>query len=181
MDDQANSFFGENQKDREKTVFQPETKALIRKLLSRSPLDRPTMEMVAIDDFFEGISNVFCLYMHPAPPLNVGKVAPSPNAKWARRQYSSIWAPQPKSYGLEHLDQKRRNRGGEGWNAGKEVIRKEPLLQGDEAKTFFLSRSRLNPRNLHVLRESSSLSMGAGTMETDEMELKEGENEDEDE
>lgn len=181
MDDQANSFFGENQKDTEKTVFQPETKALIRKLLSRSPLDRPTMEMVAIDDFFEGISNVFCLYMHPAPPLNVGKVAPSPNAKWARRQYSSIWAPQPKSYGLEHLDQKRRNRGGEGWNAGKEVIRKEPLLQGDEAKTFFLSRSRLNPRNLHVLRESSSLSMGAGTMETDEMELKEGENEDEDE
>jgi hypothetical protein len=44
--------------------------------------------------------NVPLLYKEAPVTLDVGLCTPQPNAQWSRRQMSSIWAPQPKSYDL---------------------------------------------------------------------------------
>lgn len=74
-----------------------DAKSLIRRLLSRQ--ERPTMSQVADDAFFQGV-DVYALYRGQAHPLDVGTVAPVADAKWGRRQLSSIWAPQPKAYDI---------------------------------------------------------------------------------
>eukprot|EP00538_Stauroneis_constricta_P012587 CAMPEP_0119546228 /NCGR_PEP_ID=MMETSP1352-20130426/733_1 /TAXON_ID=265584 /ORGANISM="Stauroneis constricta, Strain CCMP1120" /LENGTH=1198 /DNA_ID=CAMNT_0007590907 /DNA_START=24 /DNA_END=3620 /DNA_ORIENTATION=- len=70
---------------------------LILRLLNRSPMNRPNMQEVARDAFFES-TNVFSLHQEKAYPLDVGEVAPVADSQWSRRQFSSIWAPQPKAY-----------------------------------------------------------------------------------
>ena len=76
-----------------------EARSVIRSLLDRNPTQRPSMTELAESDFF-GSTNVFSLYSQAAYPLDVGTVSPSPNANWARRQFSSIWAPQPEAYNV---------------------------------------------------------------------------------
>ena len=139
----ASSFFGEDDSvaGSKRSVFLPETKSIITKLLSRTPSDRPSMEDVAVDKFFASIRNVFTLYKHPAPPLMVGKISPSPNAKWARRQLSTIWAPQPKSYGTG--DSGEMNKSSDGLRQrDKTALRKIPIEEGIESKTYFASKDR---------------------------------------
>jgi serine/threonine protein kinase len=105
----------------------PEARALIRKLLSRE--NRPSMVQVAQDDFFSG-TDIFSLHRQPAVPLDVGTVAPVEDAQWSRRQYSSIWAPQPKAYDISipqpmHL-------------ANPLLLpSKAPIPEGNEANCFF--------------------------------------------
>jgi serine/threonine protein kinase len=109
----------------------PIARQLIRKLLS--PRDeRPNMMQVSDDPFFEG-TNVFHLHRQPAVPLDVGTVAPVEDATWTRRQYSSIWAPQPKAYDISvpepmHL-------------SNPMLASKAPIPEGDEANVFFSWRS----------------------------------------
>jgi serine/threonine protein kinase len=109
----------------------PIARQLIRKLLS--PRDeRPNMMQVSEDPFFEG-TNVFHLHRQPAVPLDVGTVAPVEDATWTRRQYSSIWAPQPKAYDISvpepmHL-------------SNPMLASKAPIPEGDEANVFFSWRS----------------------------------------
>eukprot|EP00590_Aulacoseira_subarctica_P003129 CAMPEP_0172422308 /NCGR_PEP_ID=MMETSP1064-20121228/8470_1 /TAXON_ID=202472 /ORGANISM="Aulacoseira subarctica , Strain CCAP 1002/5" /LENGTH=679 /DNA_ID=CAMNT_0013163111 /DNA_START=59 /DNA_END=2098 /DNA_ORIENTATION=+ len=87
-------FFGH----RESSAFRPETKALVRCLLNLNFNERPSMFAIAQHEFFAGM-DVFTLYKRSAPSLMQGSFAPvSVDAKWTRRQFSSIWAPQPKAY-----------------------------------------------------------------------------------
>ena len=76
-----------------------DSRSLILALLDRDRSKRPGMKQVASHAFFSSV-NVFALYKEPATPLGSGSVGPAPNAQWARRQFSSIWAPQPKAYNL---------------------------------------------------------------------------------
>jgi serine/threonine protein kinase len=82
----------------ESSAFKPKTKALIQSLLNLDPGNRLSMLSIAQHEFFAGI-DVFTLYKGSAPALMQGSVAPSSReTKWTRRQFSSIWAPQPKAY-----------------------------------------------------------------------------------
>ena len=44
--------------------------------------------------------DIFALYSGPAPAFNKGSHGPTPDAKWARRQHSHIWAPELEQYEL---------------------------------------------------------------------------------
>lgn len=89
-------FFGDST-----SFFQDDSKALIQRMLSREALGRPDILQVADDDFFNGI-DIFSLHKMPAHPLDVGSISPSStDAKWTRRQFSTIWAPQPHAYNIE--------------------------------------------------------------------------------
>jgi serine/threonine protein kinase len=114
--------------------FSEEAKALVHRLLARDAHDRPSMMSVSQSSFFEG-TNVFALHKGPAYPLDVGSVAPVADAKWQRRQYSSIWAPQPEAYVI----------GGAATNMTptntlSSQDRRAPILEGDEATLPFLPR-----------------------------------------
>jgi serine/threonine protein kinase len=105
----------------------PEARALIRKLLSQE--NRPSMVQVAQDDFFGG-TDIFSLHRRPAVPLDVGAVAPVEDAQWSRRQYSSIWAPQPKAYDIS-IPQPAHH------FANPLLSSNAPIPEGDEANCFF--------------------------------------------
>ncbi|CAB9506134.1 IPL1-related protein kinase 2 [Seminavis robusta] len=91
-------LFGKDQKHAA-DITEP-AKALIRSLLERVSVQRPSMQQAAQHEFFDG-QNVLQLYQKPAYPLDVGGVAPAPpEAQWSRRQFSSIWAPQPHAYDI---------------------------------------------------------------------------------
>eukprot|EP00978_Attheya_sp_CCMP212_P012245 scaffold30437_cov45-Attheya_sp.AAC.4 len=112
-----------------------EAKALVHRLLAREAQDRPSMMSVSQSSFFEG-TNVFALHKGPAHPLDVGSVAPVADAKWQRRQYSSIWAPQPEAYVIG---------GGATSMAPTNTSlssqdKRAPILEGDEATLPFLPR-----------------------------------------
>ena len=124
-------FFGIH----DESTFMPDVKGLIRKLLSRNPADRPDMQSVAHDDFFKGV-DVFQLHKKEAYPLDVGSVAPVADAKWNRRQFSSIWAPQPKQYAIDSLSSS--DNGSKSWD--KE--RNSPIREGLERDSPFVSSRR---------------------------------------
>lgn len=124
-------FFGIH----DESAFTPGAKELIRKLLSRDPADRPDMHCVARDNFFDG-KDVFELHKKEAHPLDVGSVAPVADAKWNRRQFSSIWAPQPKQYAIDSLG--KSDNGSTTWD--KE--RNSPICEGLERDSPFLSSRR---------------------------------------
>ena len=126
-------FFGIH----DESTFQPVAKELIRKLLSRNPYGRPNMQSIAHDDFFEG-KDVFSLHKEQAYPLDVGTVAPVTDAKWNRRQFSSIWAPQPKQYAIDNLGTSNATGGSSAWD--KE--RNSPIREGAERDAHFLSTRR---------------------------------------
>ncbi|CAJ1959050.1 unnamed protein product [Cylindrotheca closterium] len=108
-----------------------DARALIMDLLHKNDGERPSMMKVAQHEFFTKYgTDVFGLYRQPAPQLDVGNVAPQEDAKWARRQFSSIWAPQPQAYdvSLNSAGMKKRFR----FALGSGIID-----EGDEATAFF--------------------------------------------
>ena len=125
-------FFGIH----DESTFQSDAKELIRKLLSRDPHGRPGMHSVAQDDFFEE-KDVFVLHKKEAYPLDVGKIAPVADAKWNRRQFSSIWAPQPKQYAIDTLVSVDG-----GSSTAWERERNSPIREGAERDVHFLSMRR---------------------------------------
>ncbi|KAL3944074.1 MAG: hypothetical protein SGBAC_001858 [Bacillariaceae sp.] len=109
----------------------PDARSLIIDLLHKNEGKRPSMMKVAQHEFFKKDgADVFGLYRQPAPQLDVGNVAPQQDAKWARRQFSSIWAPQPQAYDvtLNSGGTKKRFRFALGSGA---------IQEGDEATAFF--------------------------------------------
>ena len=135
---QHDELFGE---DYAKGV-QDEAKILIRKLLTRNSLQRPTCGLVAQDAFFGG-KDIYKLYREAAHPLDVGTVAPVADAKWARRQLSSIWAPQPKAYDITPTYDDAQTVTSNGFA--------EPIPEGDECRSFFSFTKRSGP--LHRVNE----------------------------
>jgi len=125
------NFFGIH----DESTFTPDAKELIRKLLSRNPVDRPEMHSVAHDNFFGG-KDVFDMHKQEAYPLDVGSVAPVADAKWNRRQFSSIWAPQPKQYAIDSLS--NSDVGSTAWDRE----RNSPIREGLERESPFLVHRR---------------------------------------
>lgn len=116
-------------------------RGLITQLMDPDANKRPTMTHVADHSFFQdsGI-DIFSLWRQPALKLEVGDTAPPPaDAGWARRQLSSIWAPQPQAYDVSSdnskLTMRRRSNGGE--FSG-------PIPEGGEA-SFFFSKTNILP------------------------------------
>jgi len=90
--------------DHDKDI-QEDAKELIQKLMNPNMEQRISICHVANASFFDG-KNVFGLYREEAYPLDVGTVGPVKDARWSRRQLSSIWAPQPKAYDVSSLESK---------------------------------------------------------------------------
>lgn len=117
-------FFGES----DASTFQDDAKALIQRMLHRDVACRPDILQIAEAEFFSGV-DVFNLHKNPAHPLDVGSIAPASDAKWSRRQFSSIWAPQPHAYQIGATSNTPSKAG---------ASRSEPLSEGDEADEEFL-------------------------------------------
>lgn len=118
------NFFGEYG-----TTFRTDAKALIKMMLHRDAAYRPDIVQIAETDFFEGM-DIFSLHRKPAHPLDIGSTAPTKiDAKWSRRQFSSIWAPQPRAYNIgaasNHLPI-------------ADSSQSRPIDEGDEADEEFL-------------------------------------------
>ena len=118
-------FFGQC----DASTFRADAKALIQRMLNRDVAGRPDVPQIANDEFFEGI-DIFNLHKKPAHPLDVGSIAPVSDAKWSRRQFSSILAPQPHAY-LIGSPSNSASKAGDSQN--------EPIWEGDEADVAFLS------------------------------------------
>jgi serine/threonine protein kinase len=112
-----------------------EARDMIKALLDRDPSKRPSMNQLAEHGFFT--CNVFDLYSRPAYPLDVGVVAPSPNAQWARRQFSSIWAPQPEAYNVT------MSIGSATSGSWSGLTIDAPIPEGKEASGFFSASGKL--------------------------------------
>jgi serine/threonine protein kinase len=122
---------------------------LILRLLSPHDSQRPSMNEVAQHDFFEKAgTDVFSLYRQPSHPLDVGDVSPVADAQWSRRQFSSIWSPQPQAYDISiNVDDVPLSM--QGASSG-------PIQEGEEATAFF-SRSSTHPANLLNIAEKIPL------------------------
>jgi serine/threonine protein kinase len=138
-DDEAH-LFGDSHSAR----IEPSARKLIIQLLKRHAIERPSMQQVALEDFFTAAgTDVFTLYQQPAPPLDVGDVTPVADAQWTRRQFSSIWAPQPQAYDISVKPSDRQlNQSG---------YSRVPIPEGLEATSFF-SKST-NPLALNQVSE----------------------------
>jgi serine/threonine protein kinase len=123
---------------------------LIERLLQRHPARRPSMPQVAQQPFFADAEvDVFSLHRCAAHPLDVGRVAPAPDAQWSRRQYSSIWAPQPAAYDLSIPDEPSASP----FTAFGSISASSPIPEGDEGPALFATRSsRGVPRNVPPTR-----------------------------
>ena len=131
------SLFGESTNA---STIEPSARDLIIRLLNRHASDRPTMIQVADHSFFrDGGTDLFALWTQPALKLEVGDSAPPPaDASWARRQLSSIWAPQPQAYDVSSTASPSSKRGAYGGE------RSGPIPEGEEAP-FFFSKSNILP------------------------------------
>ena len=109
--------------------FSSDSKTLIKSLLAKNPIERPSMSVVADFDFFNGI-DLFSLHRRPPHPLDSGNVGPSPDAQWSRRQFSSIWAPQPQEYVISNAK-----------STTDMTFDKlhTPIIEGEEREGHFLS------------------------------------------
>ena len=129
-------FFG----DHRHATFGDAARSLISRMLCRDTSGRPDMRLVAADPFFEGV-DVFSLHKGSAHPLDVGTVDPSRiDARWSRRQFSSIWAPQPRAYNVGGGAASVASRG-----VGSSGAWGEPIEEGDEADEEFLPRQKSTP------------------------------------
>jgi serine/threonine protein kinase len=122
-------FFGE---DESSSTFNHEEKSLIRQMLCRDIINRPCISEVASDDYFEGM-DIFRLHAKPSHQLDIGTVAPVSDAKWSRRQFSSIWAPQPQEYDINLPVPSATNVGSH---------QNEPILEGNEDCVLFFSTQK---------------------------------------
>ena len=121
--------------DAHSSIIEQKARDLIIHLLNRYAVERPSMQQVARHDFFSGSgTDVFTLYAQAAPPLDVGEATPIADAHWSRRQYSSIWAPQPQSYDISMPSSDRPSTCG--------GTTKAPIPEGQEATAFFSKTSR---------------------------------------
>jgi serine/threonine protein kinase len=111
-----------------RSSFSELSKGIIRRLLAKIPHERPSMSSIANDAFFQG-ENIFSYYKGKPHRIDPGKVGPSPDASWSRRQFSSIWAPQPKAYVISNA---------KGENLSSESRFLKPILERNERETFFL-------------------------------------------
>jgi serine/threonine protein kinase len=117
--------------DTHASAIRADARDLIKSLLERDPSKRPGMHQTAQHDFFTKTEvDVFSLHRKSAYPLDVGDVSPSPDAQWARRQFSSIWAPQPVSYNISLPDE-------DATFTYYEMSRTGPIPEGEEALGFF--------------------------------------------
>jgi serine/threonine protein kinase len=121
--------------DKHAAGITPEARDMIKSLLDRDPSKRPGMNQLAEHAFFT--SNIFALYSQPAYPLDVGTVLPAPKAQWSRRQFSSIWAPQPEAYNVLVPD------GSSNDNAFLGPSADAPIPEGEEASGFFSPSGKL--------------------------------------
>ncbi|KAL7483815.1 hypothetical protein ACHAW6_009457 [Cyclotella cf. meneghiniana] len=119
-------FFGEQEGT---STFRQDEKSLIGSMLNRDCTCRPDILQIANDEYFNDM-DIFSLHKKPATRLDIGSVAPSADSKWSRRQFSSIWAPQPHVYNI----------GASSTTASKGNSNKGGAIsEGDEADTFFFS------------------------------------------
>ena len=126
-----------------------DAREMITSLLDRNASERPSMHSVAEMNFFANEKvDIFSLYHQPAHPLDVGSVAPAPNAQWSRRQLSSIWSPQPVAYSVALPEAGVKVTG-----PGEEDT--SPIPEGEEASGSFrpYAYSHLVPRGLARLSE----------------------------
>lgn len=138
-DDEAH-LFGDNHS----SSIEASARKLIVQLLKRHAIERPSMQQVAREDFFAGAgTDVFTLYQQTAPPLDVGDVTPVADAQWTRRQFSSIWAPQPQAYDISVQPTDRQ--------LNQTGYSKTPIPEGLEATSFF-SKST-NPLEMNQVNE----------------------------
>ena len=118
---------------RDRDNFSDRCRSLISLCCHKDAAQRPSLEVIANDGFFE--SDVFSLYKKEAPELNVGKVKVGQvDANWQRRQHSMIWSPQAAKY---EFDSDGVGKGGEqGTAAELEKVIQTPIeeLVGGEEK-----------------------------------------------
>ena len=131
MSSEQESFFGEF----DASTFNNDSKDLIQRMLHRNASLRPDILQIAESNFFKGM-DIFSLHRKQAHPLDVGTVAPVSDAKWSRRQFSSIWAPQPRAYNIGDTMSSNQSS-----NVGNSS-RNEPISEGDEADADFLPRKK---------------------------------------
>ena len=136
--------------DKHASGINPDARDLIKRLLKRNAAERPLTNEIAQHDFFvKAGTDVFSLYRTAAHPLDVGDVSPVADAQWSRRQFSSIWAPQPQAYNLslnnDSTSEGRRASASSG-----------PIPEGEEATAFF-SRFSTHPNNLRDISEKIPL------------------------
>ena len=124
---------------------------LIQTTFTRDIGQRPDMYAIARHEFFTSAEvDVFALHQQVASPLDVGNVT-APNSsqqqgtedtQWARRQYSSIWAPQPPKYNLTSTmkDDSRKHK------TALAALASSPIPEGEEASAFFAVHKRLQQR-----------------------------------
>jgi hypothetical protein len=106
-------------------------RGLIRSLLERDVDLRSSVSGAAEHEFFNGM-DVFALYREAAHPLDIGQNAPSPtDAQWSRRQFSTIWAPQPIAYDVSPASREEDQRP----LSARQFS--SPIQEGDEAGAFF--------------------------------------------
>lgn len=120
--------------DKHATGVNEVARDFIKRMLDRDPLKRPSMNQLAEHEFFT--TNVFALHTQAAYPLDVGSVGPSPNAQWARRQFSSIWAPQPEAYNVSISTNSATN------DTRTKLLSERPITEGNEASCFFSMSGR---------------------------------------
>ena len=135
-------FFRLGNSRRSSGTFCPESRSLIRRLLKRDPNSRPPMPLIAGDPFFDGV-DVTSLHAGPAQPLNVGVVTAASGedinaTKWTRRQFSSIWAPQPRPYDVGSAG----TSSGGGGTMSARGWRDAPIPEGGERNLPFLLTNR---------------------------------------
>jgi serine/threonine protein kinase len=126
---QSTDFFGEHDNS---ATFSHDEKALIERMLSRNPSDRPSVSEMANDEYFEGM-DIFSLHIKPAHRLDIGSISPLADAKWSRRQFSSIWAPQPHAYNINDVPTAA---------AAGNSSRVEPIIEGEEISVLFYSAQK---------------------------------------
>mmetsp|Transcript_7926 Transcript_7926/g.11485 ORF Transcript_7926/g.11485 Transcript_7926/m.11485 type:complete len:203 (+) Transcript_7926:49-657(+) len=116
----------------DETAFNDCAKTLVQQMLHREAPARPDIFEISQSAFFDGV-DIFNLHKKPAHPLDVGSIAPVSDAKWARRQFSSIWAPQPHVYdigGTSNVTTKARN----SWDSA--------ILEGGERDETFATTQK---------------------------------------
>lgn len=129
--------------DKHSSGIEPAARAMIKSTLQREPDFRPDMQQIAQLEFF-GDTNVFRLHSQPAYPLDVGTVAPAPDAQWSRRQFSSIWAPQPVEYDLSLPDASNASRN----NMETGLSSSGPIPEGEGEAASFFGLSSVNKSSL---------------------------------
>ena len=151
--------------DRHSSGVSPLARELIRTTFARDANSRPNMYQIARHEFFASAGvQVFTLYQQAASPLEVGNVAPptaaeAEDAQWARRQYSSIWAPQPQQYTLGSRTEEQGN--DQQTRSTLAAMAASPIPEGKEVTAFFTARQE--PETGGALAPSSVASLSSQT------------------